>query len=71
MMDEMQEEKDIHDQISDATSRPIGDPFDDVSSDICIYTFICIRTILLLGSFINIGKHHHHHQTFAYCCFVP
>jgi hypothetical protein len=29
-MDEMQEEKDIHDQISDAISRPIGDPFDDV-----------------------------------------
>jgi hypothetical protein len=40
MMDEMQEERDIHDQISDAISRPVGDPFDDVSETVFLYMSI-------------------------------
>lgn len=34
MMDDMEEEKDVADQISEAISRPAQDMFDDVSYDI-------------------------------------
>lgn len=48
LMDAMQDEKDIHDQISDAISRGHGDAIDDVST-----LFLCnlIYSITLISLF--------------------
>jgi hypothetical protein len=40
MMDAMQEERDIHDAISEAISRPAQDMFDDVSSIFMLLFFL-------------------------------